>query len=116
MKKFPGILIVFLTALFMISSANAFWGPFNLSNGPGWGGYNSPWNGGGPWNRGGYPGGYSAPWSTGYPVYGYPGAYGGYPGYGGAYPAYGYPGYGGGYYPGYGAPYGQRVPMIVPAN
>lgn len=67
-------------ALAPLSQAQAFWGPFDWFDGPGWG----------------YPGYYGHPgyWG-GYPgYYGYPGYWGGYPGY------YGYPGYWGGY-PGY---------------
>ena len=117
MKKIQKILAVSAVAsaaLFMVSPSNAFWSPFNMGNGPGWGGYNNPLS---PWG-GGYPGGYGGyPYGGGYPAYGYPGGLSQYPGYGGGYPAYGggHPGYGYGGYPAYGAPYGGG-PMLVPAN
>ncbi|MBF0109127.1 MAG: hypothetical protein HQL76_08135 [Magnetococcales bacterium] len=70
------------------TSAQAWWGPWNM-----------PWDDDGPWGGGPWGGG---PWGGG-PWGGYPGYYGGYPGYYGGYPGYygGYPGYWGGGYPGY---------------
>lgn len=67
-------------------SANAFWGPFDFWDGPGWGGW--------------------GPFNSGYPYYG-----GYYPYYGGG---YGYPYYGGGYTPYYAYPPAMPTPAPAP--